>query len=59
LTTLLGTAPINKAILTWRADSLPENWMSEIRRWERLDTIRTWIGLIAFALMLLARLLRV
>lgn len=52
--TLGGTVPINQAALTWDAATPPENWRALVRRWERLDTARTWAALIAFGLFLAA-----
>ena len=54
VTTLTGTAPINKAVLSWDTDLPPPDWRSQIRRWERLDTFRTWTGITAFAFLLYA-----
>lgn len=54
LSAIVGTAPINKAILSWNADAPPSDWRARVNRWELLDTIRTWIGLASFALMLAA-----
>jgi uncharacterized membrane protein len=54
LATFLGTVPINVAVITWRPDAPPEDWKGIIRRWERLDTVRTWAALTAFACFLTA-----
>jgi hypothetical protein len=54
----LGTAPINKATLTWEAAAPPEGWRAMISRWERLDTARTWAAVAAFGLFLAAGALR-
>jgi uncharacterized membrane protein len=58
LVTFAGTVPINEALLTWRPDALPENWRAVIKRWERLDMIRTWAALTAFACLLVAVAMR-
>ena len=50
--TLAGTVPINQAVLTWSPTTAPDNWQTMIDRWERLDTIRTMLALIAFGLFL-------
>ena len=42
LATFVGTVPINEAVLTWRPDAPPENWKVLVKRWERLDLVRTW-----------------
>ena len=52
--TLGGTVPINQAILTWDVASPPKDWQALVRRWERLDTIRTWAAISAFGLFLAA-----
>jgi uncharacterized membrane protein len=49
LATFTGTVPINKALLTWQPDAPPANWKSVIKRWERLDAVRTGAALAAFA----------
>jgi uncharacterized membrane protein len=51
--TLGGTVPINAAVLDWDADAPPANWLAQVDRWERLDTVRTWAAVIAFALLLI------
>jgi uncharacterized membrane protein len=56
--TFRGTVPINEAVLTWRPDSPPENWKAIIKRWERLDMVRTGAALTAFACFLTAAALR-
>jgi hypothetical protein len=53
-TTLLGTVPINEAMLTWRPDAPPTNWRDDVSSWERLDTVRFWAAVIAFAFFLTA-----
>jgi uncharacterized membrane protein len=58
LTTFSGTVPINEAVLTWRPDAPPENWKAIIRQWERLDAVRTWAALTAFAFFLTAVAIR-
>jgi uncharacterized membrane protein len=51
---LLGTVPINKAALAWEPAAPPPNWEKLIRRWEQLDSARTFAALAAFALFLAA-----
>jgi uncharacterized membrane protein len=46
--TLTSTVPINQAVLRWDRESPPEGWRQLIRRWEQLDTARTWLALLAF-----------
>ncbi|HEY0804994.1 MAG TPA: DUF1772 domain-containing protein [Pseudonocardiaceae bacterium] len=52
--TLGGTAPINKAAMSWAPGAPPVTWRAQVRRWERLDTIRAWAAVVAFALLLTA-----
>jgi uncharacterized membrane protein len=54
LATFIGTVPINEALLTWRPDAPPENWKTIIKRWERLDMVRAWAAITAFACFLTA-----
>jgi uncharacterized membrane protein len=56
--TLGGTAPINKAALTWDAAAPPPQWRAMVARWEQLDTVRTLAAIAAFALFLAASMLR-
>jgi len=51
--TLGGTAPINQAALRWDPAAPPADWLDVVRRWERLDTVRTAAATAAFALLLL------
>jgi uncharacterized membrane protein len=52
--TLGGTVPINKAALTWDPSAPPPEWRALVARWERLDTVRTWAVVAAFASFLAA-----
>ena len=49
-----GTVPLNKAVLTWKATAPPDAWRAMIKRWERLDTVRTWAAVAAFGTFLMA-----
>jgi hypothetical protein len=40
--------PINNRIARWNLATLPENWLSERRRWDRLHQFRTLALLVAF-----------
>jgi uncharacterized membrane protein len=48
LVTFFGTVPINAAALDWRSDAPPSDWKARVDRWERLNTLRTWLALLAF-----------
>ncbi len=52
--TLAGTVPINQAALSWAPASPPEGWRAAIRRWERLDNVRTWAAIGAFVMFVAA-----
>ncbi|HVP61327.1 MAG TPA: DUF1772 domain-containing protein [Myxococcaceae bacterium] len=52
--TLGGTVPIDQATLTWDPAAPPRDWRQLVRRWERLDTARTWAALAAFLCFLLS-----
>ncbi|RKP57985.1 DUF1772 domain-containing protein [Cohnella endophytica] len=54
LTTIIGTVPINKGVLDWRPDAPPSNWKQLIKRWERLDVVRSSAAILAFACFLAA-----
>lgn len=58
LLTVFGTVPINQAALGWNADAPPSNWTALVDRWERLNTVRTWAAVAAFACLLGAAALR-
>jgi uncharacterized membrane protein len=50
--TLGGTVPINEAVLKWDVGAPPKDWKTMVKRWERLDTARTWAAISAFCLLL-------
>jgi uncharacterized membrane protein len=50
IATFFGTVPINEAALDWRPDAPPSDWKALVDRWERLNTVRTWAAVAAFAL---------
>jgi uncharacterized membrane protein len=52
--TLAGTVPINAAVLEWDPVAPPPDWRSTVDRWERLNTVRAWLAVAAFALLLIA-----
>ena len=56
--TLLGTVPINQAALGWAPAAPPDDWRATVRRWERLDVVRTWLAMGAFALFVVALAVR-
>jgi uncharacterized membrane protein len=50
MVTFAGTVPINKAALAWNPAAPPPDWRERVARWERLDIVRCWLALAAFAL---------
>jgi uncharacterized membrane protein len=52
--TLAGTARINAAALEWDPLAPPPDWQRQVARWERLNGLRTWLAVAAFALLLLS-----
>jgi hypothetical protein len=54
VTTLLGSAPINKDTLTWRPDAPPDHWRVLVSRWERFDIARCWAAVFSFAFLVAA-----
>jgi hypothetical protein len=54
VTTLFGTAPINKDTLSWRPEAPPNNWRVLVGRWERFDLARCWSAVISFAFLVAA-----
>ena len=52
--TLGGTVPINAAALEWHPSAPPTDWRAQVDRWERLNTIRTWLAVTAFVLLLVS-----
>jgi uncharacterized membrane protein len=55
---LVGPVPINNRIITWTSENLPGDWKEQERRWDGYHLFRT-IGLIvAFALLVVAIVVR-
>jgi uncharacterized membrane protein len=52
--TLGGTVPINEAAFDWDPGAPPPCWRAQVDRWERLNSVRAWLAVGAFALMLIA-----
>ena len=50
----LGTVPINIRVSDWQADSPPANWKATVRRWERIDVLRSSAAIVASACFLIA-----
>jgi uncharacterized membrane protein len=54
MVTLFGTIPINEGAVEWQPDAPPRGWRALVDKWERLDTVRTWAAILAFASFLAA-----
>jgi uncharacterized membrane protein len=57
--TFFGTVPINEAALDWDLDAPPNDWKASVDRWERLNTVRTWAAVAAFACFVVTAALQV
>jgi hypothetical protein len=44
--------PINEAALDWDPAAPPGNWRALVDRWEGLNSVRAWLAVGAFALLL-------
>ena len=56
--TAAGTVPINSAVFDWDPVAPPAGWRVLVDRWERLNTLRCWLALGAFAALLTGVALR-
>jgi hypothetical protein len=54
LLSFLGTVPINIQVDGWRADAPPPGWQAVIRRWARIDVLRSTAATTAFLFAVLA-----
>ena len=55
--TIRGTVPINEAAIEWDPAAPPGNWRALVDRWESLNSVRAWLAVGAFALLLAGLLL--
>jgi len=46
--------PINNRLMTWNTAAPPSDWSAVWSRWEQIHTIRTVLGIVAFAAELVA-----
>ncbi|GLZ55497.1 anthrone oxygenase family protein [Actinomycetospora sp. NBRC 106378] len=51
-----GTVPINMRIARWDPTDPPADWQGLVRRWERVDVLRSSAALLTFVLLAVARL---
>ncbi|WP_410615435.1 DUF1772 domain-containing protein [Amycolatopsis sp. lyj-109] len=54
LLSFLGTVPINIQVGGWRAEAPPPGWQAVIRRWARIDVLRSAAATAAFLFAILA-----
>ncbi|WP_433515172.1 hypothetical protein ACQP2T_05900 [Nonomuraea sp. CA-143628] len=54
LLSFLGTVPINIKVNDWRADAPPADWKAVVRRWARIDVLRSTAATAAFLFAVLA-----
>lgn len=54
LLSFLGTVPINIQVSDWRVDAPPAEWKAVVRRWARIDVVRSAAATAAFLFALLA-----
>ncbi|EOD63498.1 anthrone oxygenase family protein [Amycolatopsis vancoresmycina] len=55
LLSFLGTVPINIQVDRWRADAPPPDWERVVRRWARIDVLRSAAAAAAFLCAILAQ----
>lgn len=54
LLSFLGTVPINIKVNDWQVDAPPADWKAVIRRWARIDVLRSTAATAAFLFAVLA-----
>ncbi len=58
LSTILGLVPINNRVAAWDLSALPDGWLSDRRRWDRMHVVRVAKLVVAVALLAWAIILR-
>ena len=53
--TAAGTVPVNMRIAEWDPAHPPSDWAAEVRRWERIDVVRSSAAVLAFVVLLVGR----
>ncbi|MBT2503450.1 anthrone oxygenase family protein [Curtobacterium sp. ISL-83] len=59
LASFLGTVPINIGVNDWDPAAPPANWKQTVRKWERIDVLRSTaagVGFVLFTVALVAQL---
>jgi uncharacterized membrane protein len=54
LASFLGTVPINIGVNDWDPANPPADWKDVVRRWERIDVLRSSAAAVAFVLFTIA-----
>lgn len=54
LASFLGTVPINIGVNDWDPAAPPNDWKDVVRRWERIDVLRSSAAIVAFVLSTIA-----
>ncbi|ODU04195.1 MAG: hypothetical protein ABS81_11280 [Pseudonocardia sp. SCN 72-86] len=54
LVSVLGTVPINIRVDAWDTAAPPAGWRTLVRRWERIDVVRSTAATVAFGCLLAA-----
>jgi uncharacterized membrane protein len=54
LASFLGTVPINIGVNDWDPAAPPSDWKDVVRRWERIDVLRSTAAVVAFVLAVVA-----
>lgn len=55
LVTVVVHFPINDAIMTWQPEAPPADWQDLRTRWLTAHAVRTWVAVVGFVLLVLAR----
>ena len=59
LVRIVGTVPVNSAIVDWNPEKPPQNWRELIAKTERFHLTGVWAALLSFLCFLLAMALRI
>ena len=58
LSTIFGLVPINNRVAAWDLSALPDGWLSDRRRWDRMHVVRVVKLVVAVALLISSIALR-
>lgn len=51
---VIGTVPVNSAVIEWNPDSPPKDWRAQISKVEKFHIIGTWAAIAAFFFFMIA-----